>query len=328
LRFRSRGGECWLSSDGRGRMDTTPCFLAPQERGELVNDCPWHCLELIAGCSAPAEVWQSHLGQKFELFRNAFLQPEPPGFSMQNPAGLPLRLNWVRLGNAISRAFGLQAKGADLPIPGTRQVSSWSDGTVPMILTIQTEPLMFRYVICELGIRLQTPFILLAPTSNHLDVACHELLARVRAGFFALSSHLLLTDQGILRMRMCPGNLFQQFTPEPKTPLDEETARSAFALVRALDHKRSMKYPSPATVFGFYCIDGFNISAIARKCHCSRGTVINRLKLIRRSTGVDPDAMRQLSSTFESARGRGSDSRARHIHRNSLADEAEDAVED
>jgi len=63
--------------------------------------------------------------------------------------------------------------------------------------------------------------------------------------------------------------MFAQFKPPPKESLAEDTTRKAFALVKALDANKSMKLPSPAAVFSFYCIDGLRVTAIARKCNCS-----------------------------------------------------------
>src|SRR5947207_3433450 len=83
-------------------------------------------------------------------------------------------------------------------------------------------------VICELALRLQKPFILFAPTSDHLDAACHELLGLARAAFFALDGHVRLTFQGALYPAKAPGAMFGQFTPPPKESRAEDTTRKAF----------------------------------------------------------------------------------------------------
>ena len=242
----------------------------------------------------------------------------------------PLHLNWAKLGRAISKAFGLDACHDDFPIPNTRQVGSWSSDAVPVILTIQTERHVFRRVISELALRLQKPFILFAPTSDHVDAGCHQLLSLARAGFFALDNHVRVTPQGALQPAKTPGAMFTAFTPQPKESLGEDTTRKAFALVKALDANQSMRLPSPATVFSLYCMQGLSVIEMARKCHCCRGTILNRLAFIHKKTGIDPLQLRALSSQFDMIEDHAADSRARHLHRKGLIydaagdDESED----
>ncbi len=234
----------------------------------------------------------------------------------------PLHLNWAKLGRAICKAFGLDAGDNDFPIPNTRQIGSWSSEAVAVILTIQTERHLLRRVIPELALRLQKPFILFAPTSDHLDAACHELLGLARAAFFALDGHVRLTFQGALAPCKTPGVMFAQFSPPPRESLPEDTTRKALALVKAMDANKSMKLPSPAAVFSFYCMQGLSVTAMARKLYCSRGTILNRLEFIRKKTGIDPDRIRSLSSQFEPIEDQAADSRASHLHRKALIDDA------
>jgi hypothetical protein len=77
-------------------------------------------------------------------------------------------LSWARLSRALCQCLGLENKAADLGWSHTRQIGSWSAAAVPVILTIQPESHRFRRTLVELAFRLQTPFILLAPTSQHL----------------------------------------------------------------------------------------------------------------------------------------------------------------
>jgi hypothetical protein len=295
----------------------------------------WDCFDLIPGCSASAGTWRKHLGENFEFVRNRFLMPdlhtsqeavEPNGHNGESDTKERiLQLDWSKLGSALCDAFDLNRRVMELPLPGTRQIGSWSMDAVPVVLTIQTDRIMFRYVICELAVRLRAPYILLGPTSSHMDAGCHELLSNSHAGFFPLSSYVLLTERGVLRVRGCVGELFRAFTPRSDEMHDEDSIRTAFALVKALDHKRRFKHPSPTTVFSFYCIEGLSISAIARECQCSRGTIMNRLKFIHKHTGVDPDTMRRMSGTFEGASDQLSDHRARYVSRKQLVDDSEEA---
>jgi len=239
----------------------------------------------------------------------------------------PLHLNWAKLGRAIGKAFGLDAGDNDFPIPNTRQIGSWSSEAVAVILTIQTERHLLRRVIPELALRLQKPFILFAPTSDHLDAACHELLGLARAAFFALDGHVRLTFQGALAPCKTPGVMFAQFSPPPRESLPEDTTRKALALVKAMDANKSMKLPSPAAVFSFYCMQGLSVTAMARKLYCSRGTILNRLEFIRRKTGADPVRVRRLSAQFESFGERTADSRARRTSAKGLIYDAPDPDE-
>ncbi len=103
--------------------------------------------------------------------------------------------------------------------------------------------------------------------------------------------------------------------PEPGEPMPEDVARRAFALVQQLDPQSRMKTPSVLTVFRLYCMEEMAADRIARKCGCSKGTVISRLRLIRQKTGVDPEALRRLSPHLEKMEQDMADSRAEHIHR-------------
>src|SRR6266478_4674787 len=150
--------------------------------------CPQNC-----GCA------HSIIGDAASASHSAFTAVcccEPPrchGLTLTVADITPLRLNWAKLGRAISKAFSLEACEIDFPIPNTRQIGSWSSDAVPVILTIQTERHIFRRVIPEVALRLQKPFILFTPTSDHLDGTCHELLRLARAGFFALDAHVRVT---------------------------------------------------------------------------------------------------------------------------------------
>jgi len=241
-------------------------------------------------------------------------QCEPPDcapLSLSPTEIIPLQLNWGRLGRALCKAFGLDSKPADLALPNTRQIGSWSADAVPVALTMQTDRHVFRHVLAALALRLKTRFILFAPTADHLDAPCHELLAHAHAACFALSSHTRLSPHGALCSVQTPGELFAQFTPRPNDSSAEDATRKAFALVKALDVPKRLKRPSPGTVFSFYCIDGMSVAEVARKCRCSRGTVLNRLEFVRLKTGIDPIRVRRLSAQFESFEQRAPDSRAR-----------------
>jgi hypothetical protein len=95
---------------------------------------------------------------------------------------------------------------------------------------MQTHPPVFRSVIAELTARFRNPFVLLSPTSRHMDAHCEELLAHVRARLFDLKSLLAFDDQGNLCPLRPPAEIFACLNPgpsqfSPTTP--KHTARFA-----------------------------------------------------------------------------------------------------
>jgi hypothetical protein len=315
----------------------------------------WRALEELLGPSGVACRWEGRVGDEFAAVKAAFLQARPrPAVSYPCPHGcgcahavvrhedgrmvavcrcdpwncddlrlseadlVVYELSWAKLGRALAGAFGWAVKGGALPLPGTVQIGAYGSAAVPVILTIQTEPSDFRGVVAELAARLRGPFILFAPTSRFVDGTCQELLANCRAGFFDLESHVSLTAQGNLQARKPGVELFARFLPEEKEPLPEDVARKAFKLIEQLDSDQVIKPPSVLAVFRLYCVKELTADQVARKCRCSKGTIINRLKLIREKTGTEPDELRRFSSHFDQIEDDIRESRASHIHRKRL----------
>jgi hypothetical protein len=316
-----------------------------------MND-PWSCLEAIPGQTAVASTWRSHLGMWFEPFETAFLHslaerassvpcPRECGCWHEvvchedgrfvgicqceswNCDDLPLTvedltlwtLSWLRLGRALCQALGLQGKTANLNLPATRQIGAWSADAVPVFLTLQSEREGFLFIVGQLAARLRQPFILLAPTSQHLDAEAKELLANVGAGVFALAAHVEFSKSGTLRPLVASGELFSRFNPQPKDAVSESTAQKAFALVKALDSEQPSSKASLYTVFRLYCMEGLNAVQVARKCGCARSLVFLRLEALRRKLGTHPRTLRQYSGHFERIEESLSEPRARRVHR-------------
>src|SRR5207249_4580414 len=122
-----------------------------------------------------------------------------------------------KFARAICKAFGLARKFEMYGPPNTAQIGTWSADAVPAMLTIQWDGNEFRHVVASLVARLHRPFILLAPTSSHLDAQALEYLANCGAQFFALDSHLILTANGTFQPRSSPGEIFTRFAPKPQT---------------------------------------------------------------------------------------------------------------
>lgn len=109
----------------------------------------------------------------------------------------------------------------------------------------------------------------------------------------------------------------------PKAPSSEEEARKLFALVKALGEAKG-KPPSALTVFQLYCLENLSAEEVRQRCHCGKGTVLARLKKLRKVTGRDPRALRAMSSQFERIADSLSDPRARRLDRPSAMDQPEE----
>ena len=318
---------------------------------------PWSALEAIPGQTAVGALWQARLGEQYEEFKDVFLQPASE-FARSYPCPadcgcwhevvehgaddfvavcrcnpcrcdpLPLTANevrlwelkWGRLAHELCGALGLEPKRVELDLYNTRQIGSWSAAAVPAVLTIQHATARFQHAVQGLVARLRQPFILLAPTSQHLEAVSQELLAGVKADFFGLDAHVRLGVGGRLQAVRTPGELFAQFTPEPREPLEEQSARQAFALVRALDATQPVRKASLYTVFRLYCVEGLTVEQVARKCRCARSLVFVRLGALRRKLGTEPGRLRQYSGHFERIEESLTDSRARRVYRQGVAD--------
>jgi hypothetical protein len=221
------------------------------------------------------------------------------------PADLELwALSWPRLGRALCGALGISPRLTDMKLFNTHQIGIWSASAVPVILTIQSERPQLPTIISQLSSRLRRPFILLAPTSENLDALAQEFLANAGGEYFA------------------------RFNPDTKEALEEDTARKAFALVKSLDNEGREEPPAPLTVFCGYCIDGMSISELVTELECSRTTIVRRLRSIRKRTGIEPKALRQLSAHLEKIRDDLADPRASRISaRRAIYDEDEDLGE-
>jgi len=315
----------------------------------------WQCLEALAGGNHVAAEWAKWSGDQFVPLRSAFLRdtqkragfiPCPHGcgceheivpraggklaavcqcepWNCEDVAVTPaeatlLALNIAKFGRDIAKAFGCDPKDTDLRIPGTRQVAAFGGAGVPVVLTIQSERTGFARVVTQLVAQLREQFILLAPTNRFLDGISLGLLKQAKAGLFDLESNLVLTPSGTLKARKGAGELFSPYAPKDCEPLEEDQARQLFALVEKLESGRRLKNPSVMEVFRLYCIKGKTTDQIVSGGRYSKGTIINRLKAIRRATGKDPDEMRAFSPYLQRIEETITDSRAAYIHHKAL----------
>ena len=323
---------------------------------ESIGLSPWAALESIPGQTAVSALWRARLGECYHEFKAAFLHPTArlaPYYPCPLDCGCwheviyhgaddltgvcrcdlgrcgPFRLttddvrlwelSWARLGRSLCRALGLDRKSSELNLYNTRQIGAWSAVVVPAVLTIQHDPGSFRQVVEALVARLRQPFILLAPTGQHLDAACQGLLAGVRAGFFGLDNHVRLVGSIGLEPVRAVGELFAAFSPGAAEALEEDAARKAFALVKALDAEQPARKASLYTVFRLYCVEAKTVEQVARQCRCARSLVFLRLGALRRKLGRDPRQLRQYSGHFERIEESLAEPRARRIYRRAAA---------
>ncbi len=276
-----------LDDDSRRFIDV---FLQPGLGTVKSYPCPYNC-----GC-----------GQRVVAHRDgsivAVCQCDPPKcqhLSLTLADVIPLDLNLSKFGRALCKALSLESKAVEFGLTCTRQIGSWSASAVPVILTIQWDPQQFRSVVAALVFRLKCPFILLAPTSAHLDAHCQELLAHVGAGFFPLDAYIIITEQGNLQATKPPGEIFLGFAPPPGDSIAESSARQVLALAKRLDAEQPMKLPTAFMVLIMYSQEELSAAEIAQKCRCSKATVISRLNLLHRKLGQHPVTLRRYSEHFK-----------------------------
>ncbi len=322
----------------------------------------WPALETICAGGAVHPFWRRWLGEDFNVARSRFLETgtDAPARSFPCPRGcgcwhevlgtgtgewlaacqcetgdcpdFPLtradldawRLSWPKLARTLAAALELRGCASLHHRGNTRQIGAWSAESVPVFLSVHEDAESFHQAVAELVARLRAPLILLAPTAAHLNAESRELLGNVGAGFFPLEEWLAFRADGELFCKTRPGELFARFTPQPKEGADENLLRRAFALVRQLDTQSKASPPTVLTVFREYCIENRDIREIARITHCSPGTIVNRLRLIRQRTGMEPAALRQISGHVAHMEEELSDPRARRIYRRGQVEENED----
>lgn len=111
---------------------------------------------------------------------------------------------------------------------------------------------------------------------------------------------------------------------EKESPVSEDVARNAFALLQKLELDAPLKAPSVLTVFRLYCVDGHSADQVARKCRCAKGTVMSRLRFIETVTKTKPEQFRAMSGHLQQLDDDLNASGAREIYRRGLVEGDED----
>lgn len=312
----------------------------------------WCCLEQLRGLCGVQAGWERYLEDRFPSFRDAFLlaRPEPARFypcpkacgcahevvvhgpndivgvcRCENDSCRTLalsaqqvvvwQLNWRRMGQALARALNLEPRFAQTGLPQTWQLGAWSADAVLAFLTVQHEADGFHSIVAALVAGLRKPFILFAPTAQHLELRAHQLLTSAGALFLSMEGCVGFSPHTGLHALKAPGELLAPLTPQPGEAMEESEARNAFALVRALDAGQPVRKAPLYTVFRLYCVEGLTVEQVAKRCRCARSLIFSRLNALRNKLGASPRQFRQYAGHFERLEESLTDARARHVRR-------------
>ena len=160
----------------------------------------------------------------------------------------------------------------------------------------------FLHAVTMLVARLGRPFILFAPTHKYYGSAAKEVLGNLGAAFFPLDTHLGLEPKSgqLAAMNGQTGDeLFAEVVPEIQDLPEADLAGRVCVVLEGLDSGSRRKNPSLAAVFRLYFVLGLPVAQVARKCRCSVGTIVNRLKLIEAKTGATPEQLMKIAPQFE-----------------------------
>ena len=135
--------------------------------------------------------------------------------------------------------------------------------------------------------------------------------------FLALDSSVILTPQGSLRTTRPPAELLAGIATDAKEPPPEDVALRAFRIVETLDTECPTKAPTLLTVFRLYCMKCMSTDQIAKKVGCSKGTVINRMKVLHARLG-DPRQLQRYSPYFKKIEDQIAQSKGSYVHRKAL----------
>lgn len=325
----------------------------------------WGALETVRGLVAVPAEWRARLQSQHENFETAFLRKRStPAKSIPCHQGCGCahevvthggsdlvgvcrceswscediavkesdvalwELNEGKLGRELAKALDIDSRTTNLGIDGVLQIGAFGRAALPVVLVIRGERDELRAAIVELVARLKERFILLTPTNRQWDGRSKELLATAKAGLFELESLISIDPQGRLHATKKAPELFAPFLPAVEEPTPEEIVTAALELVKRLDSDEGVDSPTLTKVFRLYCGTALTAQQVADRCGCSKGTIINRLALLRKKTGVDPDKMRAYSSHIEKTQEAMKDSRARSIRASAMLDDEDDDPKD
>jgi hypothetical protein len=214
----------------------------------------WRSLEAGYGDGAVPGVWKEQIGNEFESFQKFFLNVAAERATgvfcescycwhdvVEDDGGLVAvctcdpwncydmklkpedivvyELDQTRFLREVAKTLGCEPRQSDLALRDTKQIGSFSSAALPLVLTIQSHRDRFRGVVAELAARMRNGFVLLAPTSRHLDAPCREILGNNHATFIDLESNLALTPEGSLQLRKPLAEIFASITAKASLPI-------------------------------------------------------------------------------------------------------------
>lgn len=312
----------------------------------------WRSLEFLPGLAAVEAEWKALLDDDYTLVRKAFLVdsgkfassypcPHECGCTHQvvrysdgsivavcrcEPSSCDdihlraedtaiFQFDMSKFGRAIRKALGFHTREDDPGIFNTFQIAAYTDQSYPVFLTIQYERQSFKQVVAEIAAKIQGRFILLSPTADFSDSTCQSILAGTKSLMLPLETSLRMAQSGDFQIIGKREDLFAAFKIEQVAPQSDDELARVMHMVKVMDDEGAIKKLSLMTVFRCYCEEGLSAEKIARKCKCSKGTVINRKRQLEAKLGSKLESLRNISDHFEKIDGDLSDPRAEHIHR-------------
>jgi hypothetical protein len=325
----------------------------------------WHCLEALTGGKHVAAEWARLSGEQFPSLRSAYLRdtqkragviPCPHGcgceheiierkngalvalcrcepcscddFAVTAEQATLLELSTAKLGRAIANVFSGTPKETDLGVQGTKQIGSFGNGALAIVLVIRPDTESFTNAVAQLVARLPERFILLSPSRRFWNGNSLAWLKTAKAGLFDLESNLDLLAGGKLQARKSGGELFSPFLPQVSEPISDNEARQLFALLKVLESESNYRKAPVTRVFQLYCLEKQSRNAVAKACRCVPSLITLRLKAIHKKLGRKPLELRGISSHFDGIADSLTDSRARRIDRERAIDGSDPDDED
>jgi hypothetical protein len=132
------------------------------------------------------------------------------------------KLSLDSLGHQIAKAMGCRPNLVELGLPRTKQVASFGDKSLPLILTIQSSQRDFVSIVEQLITQVPGRFILLAPTNRFAGDDSRTLLRQVKAGFLDFESILRLWPNGTIAANKSAEKLLSSCCQPISGPANED----------------------------------------------------------------------------------------------------------
>ena len=218
---------------------------------------------------------------------------------------IPLNSGDVRLFKLVMAKILKSVAGAIKCEPGPRMVTgivgTWQVGSfayrgnrVPVYLTAQGDRSAYTRAIDRLALECGALFVLLLPAYNG-EIYNHVHKAK---GMPYSLADAIIWDTKMNQFATAKGVQISEDVNNVVggTPVDANVATLALKLVQELDSLPIRAKPSHATVLKLYCIEGLTSNEIVKKLHCSKGTIMSRMKAIQKKLGRPLDELRDFGA--------------------------------